>query len=312
MTGLFLEVMLPIALLVAAGGLWPVFARDLPADRLRVQLNRLVLFVFAPALMFSIAASTPITGELLAVPAIMALGMLAVGLLLFVLLYRSPLGANLTNGTRAALLLGGTFGNIFYLGYPIVTFLYGPEAGRYPAFVDMLCATPLLWTLGVWVALRLGRERGTRITEPFWRVLLRLPPVWAFVLGVAVNQSGLALEPLMRAAAWAGAATIPVMMFVVGLSIPWRHLRPGRALLVVTAVKLLVMPLVVWVFARTMLGTDQEATSAALIEAGLPTMLMAILMADRFGLDTRAAGLLIGWSTVLYWFTLPVWLWVIT
>ena len=36
-------------------------------------------------------------------------------------------------------------------------------------------------------------------------------------------------------------------------------------------------------------------------------MLMAILLADRFRLDTGAAALMIGWSTLLFGFTLPAW-----
>jgi len=40
-------------------------------------------------------------------------------------------------------------------------------------------------------------------------------------------------------------------------------------------------------------------------------MLMAILFADRFKLDTRAAALMTGWSTLLFWLTLPFWLWVL-
>lgn len=40
----------------------------------------------------------------------------------------------------------------------------------------------------------------------------------------------------------------------------------------------------------------------------MPTILVEILLADRFQLDTEAAGLMIGWSTLLFWFTLPLWL----
>jgi predicted permease len=51
------------------------------------------------------------------------------------------------------------------------------------------------------------------------------------------------------------------------------------------------------------------AARAAVVEATMPTMLMAILLADRFRLDNEAAALTIGWSTMLFWLTLPAWLW---
>jgi hypothetical protein len=307
---LFIEVMLPIVLLVAAGGLWPLLRRGPAAGVLRAALSQLVLYLFAPALMFSVAARAAITPELMAVPLLYAVGVLVVGALLYVLLYRSPLGAGLAAGTRATLLLAGMFGNVFFLGYPVLTTLYGIEGGRYAAFVDMLAATPLVWTLGVWIAVRLGRDGGSKGGESFWRTLLGLPPVWAFVLGVAANRTGTDVGLLVRVAGWIGAPTIPVMLFVTGLSIPWRELRPGRALLAVAAAKLVLMPLLVWLAAWATLGRASEAAHAALIEAGVPTMLMATVLADRFRLDTRTAGLMIGWSTVLYWVTLPVWLWI--
>lgn len=306
---MIVEVMLPIVALVAAGGLWAVRARGESTEALRAQLNRMVLYVFAPALMFSIASATAITAALLTVPLLLALGVALTGVLLYLLLYRSALGRNLSNPARAALMLSGMFGNVFYLGFPVTSFLYGAPGGLYAAFADMGAATPLLWSLGVWIATRLGSDRAAHAAHaPLWRVMGRQPPVWAFLIGVAAQQSGLELAPLVRATALIGQATIPVMMFVLGLSIPWTRLRPSAPILGVVAVKLAIMPLIVWAFAHWWFAPLSEAPRAAVIEAAMPTMLMGVLMADRFALDTRAAALMIGWSTVLFWFTLPLWL----
>jgi predicted permease len=306
---LVIEVMLPLAILVAAGGVWAARVTRWPAEALRAQLNRLVLYVFAPALMFSIAASTRLRVELLAAPLLVATGMLVTGALLYWFLYRSGMGRSLASPTRAALLLAGTWGNIFYLGFPVVTFLYGSPAGIYPAFVDMLVATPLLWSVGVWIATRLGHIGNEVPREHPLRAMLRLPPVWAFILGVAGQFLPLDLSALARAAGFIGQPTIPVMMLVLGLSIPWRALRPTRAILVTVAAKLVLMPLVVWGLAAWWFGPLPVAARAAVVEATMPTMLMAILLADRFRLDNEAAALMIGWSTMLFWLTLPAWLW---
>lgn len=304
---MIIEVMLPLAILTAAGGFWPALS-GMPAKTLRTQINNLALYVFAPALMFSIAAATRIDGALLSVPLLLVFGMLLTGALLYLLLYHTPLGAALPNRTRAALLLSGMFGNLMFLGYPVITFLYGPAAGKYPAFADMLASTPFLWSLGVWIATSLGSSGKAAARTPLWRAMFGLPPVWAFLLGIAYNQTGLDWPPLIRAAALIGQATIPVMLFVLGLSIPWRALRPGPALLAVAGVKLLVMPALIWALAWWLMGPLAEPQRAAVIEGAMPTMLMAVLVADRFHLDTEAAALMIGWSTLLFWLTLPLWL----
>jgi malate permease and related proteins len=67
-------------------------------------------------------------------------------------------------------------------------------------------------------------------------------PIWAFTLGFASQQLGLTYAPLVSAAQFVGQATIPVVMFVLGLTIPWRNLTPRPEILTAALVKLLVMP----------------------------------------------------------------------
>jgi hypothetical protein len=305
---LFLQVWLPIVLLVAAGGLWTRYRKEIaPAAQLRVQLNRLVVDVFAPPLLFALAAQAEITWDLLTVPLLVGSGLLANGLLLYLLLYHSPLGRDVKRPTRAAILLTGMFGNILFMGYPTLTFLYGDQGGSYAGFADVLAGTPLLWTLGVWIATRLGHEGNHGVS--LFRIVLRLPPVWGFVLGFAVNFAGIDIAPLVKAAKFMGQATIPIMLFALGLSIPWGDLKPCRQTMAAVAVKLLVGPIVVWAIARSTLGPLGDAQAAAVIETAMPTMIMAASFADRFGLDVRAAALTAAWSSVVFMLTLPLWIW---
>ncbi len=303
---LLLQVWLPIALLVAAGGLWVRFRPEFPAETLRIQLNRLVVDVFAPPLLFALSAQAEITPQLLTVPVITATGIAVSGGLLYLLLFRSRLGAAYGKPTRAAILLAGTFGNVLFMGYPTLTFLYGDHGGSYAAFADVLASTPILWTLGVWIATRLGHEGGHG--HSLFRIVLTLPPVWAFLLGFAVNFAGIEAVPLIKAAKLMGQATIPIMLFALGLSIPWGNLRPCPPVIAAVLSKLVVAPLVVWLLARQVFQPLHDAQVAALLEVAMPTMLMAASFADRFHLDARAAALTAAWSSLGFLVTLPVWI----
>jgi predicted permease len=303
---LLLQVWLPIALLVAAGGLWVRYRPDFRAATLRVQLNRLVVDVFAPPLLFALAAQAEITAQLLTVPLITASGIFIGGGLLYILLFRTPLAANFSRESKAAILLAGTFANVLFMGYPTLTFLYDDRGGSYAAFADILASTPLLWTLGVWIATRLGHEGGQG--QSLFRTVLTLPPVWAFLLGFAVNFAGLEVDPLIKAAKFMGQATIPIMLFALGLSIPWGNLRPCPPVLAAVGVKLMVTPLIVWGLIQAGFEPVAEAQAAALLEVAMPTMLMAASFADRFQLDARAAALTAAWSTLLFMVTLPLWI----
>ncbi|OYY61829.1 MAG: hypothetical protein B7Y50_02920, partial [Hydrogenophilales bacterium 28-61-11] len=101
---------------------------------------------------------------------------------------------------------------------------------------------------------------------------------------------------------------IPLMLFVLGLTIPWHDLRPQKAVFVSLAIKLVLMPLLALGLALALPGKLTEPAEAGVLEAAMPTMVMVIALADRFGLDTRLAGLIMGWSTLAGLVTLPFWL----
>jgi malate permease and related proteins len=303
---LLLEVMLPMALLVAAGAVW---RRSLGADGVRLvrsYISSITINLFAPALLFAAAASANITADLLSVPFLLALSVLFGFAVLYFLLFHTRLGANLAGTTRAGLLLCGTFGNVLFMGFPLLHFLFGDQGGRYAAFADMGAATPLLWSLGVWIAIRFGGQ-GKHQGNPV-KAWLMLPPVWSFMAGIAVSLMGLEIKPIINAAHFIGQPTVPVMLLMLGLSIPWSRLVPNHAVLTVAAFKLLVLPLVALLASLAWSGSLREAQIAAVIETGVPTMLMALSVADRYRLDVEMVALTIAWSTVLFLFTLPLWL----
>lgn len=302
---LMVQVMLPMSLLVGAGALWPRFFPDTDVEQMKTALNRLAMYLLYPCILFAVASTTPISRDLLSVPLLVGIASLAGGGILYLMLYRLRLWPHLDDRTRAALVLAGMFGNTFNVGVPVLVFFFGAAATSYAVFNDMLMTMPLVWSLGVWISTRLGSRDQTDQPSVF-RVMFSMPPIWAFLLGTASQQLGLSYEPLVNAARFIGQANIPVIIFVLGLTIPWRNLVPRTEILAAAAVKLLVMPLLVWLIAPQIFERMGEAQYAAIIEAATPSMMTALLLANRFRLDDGAAALLIGWSTILFWITLPL------
>ena len=319
---LAVEVMLPLSLLVAAGGLWTRWFPDTQVEWLRNQLSRLTMYLFYPAILCSVAMVTPITRELLAVPVVTALAAGTGGLCAYLLLYRTRFGARLPRRTRAVLVIGAMFGNTFNIGVPVLVFLHGEAALRYAVFNDMLMVMPLVWSLGVWISTRLGVDEpapasgaDTISQAPAQAltakrpnvvvVMMSMPPIWAFIAGATIQQAGLAHEPLVNAARMIGQPTIPVMLFVLGLTIPWNALVPRREVLAVTAIKLLVVPLAAFALGPLFFTGPSVAQYSATVLASVPVMLTLLMLADRFDLDASEAALFIGWSTIVFWLALP-------
>jgi len=303
---LAVQVMLPLTLLVAAGGFWPVIFPATQVAEMRTQLNRLVMYLFYPCILFAVAATTPIDASLLSVPLLVGIGTLISGFLIYALLYWTPVGHGVPDATRAILVVGGMFGNTFNIGVPVLQFFFGGEALRYAVFNDVLMTMPLVWSLGVWLCLHLGKGGQRATYGSVLKVTLSMPPLWAFALGFAVQQSGLSFPPLISAASMIGQATIPVVLFVLGLTVPWRKLVPRREILGTALVKLLLAPVIVWGAAHLLYPPPAQAQFAAVVEAATPAMMSGLLLADRFKLDHEAAALLIGWSTILFWLSLPL------
>ncbi|HTD90833.1 MAG TPA: hypothetical protein VK663_09230 [Burkholderiales bacterium] len=49
-----------------------------------------------------------------------------------------------------------------------------------------------------------------------------------------------------------------------------------------------------------------EAQYASVVEAATPAMMTTLLLAGRFKRDSATAGLMVGWTTLLFWVSLPV------
>lgn len=303
---LLAQVVFPMALLIAAGAIWRTRLSDGGIRAVRGYITVVTINLFAPALLFAAAASAKINANLLSVPLLLAGSMLLSGLPLYFLLFRTRFGGTCSQAARAGLLLCGMFGNVLFMGYPLLTHLYGEAGGRYAAFADMAAATPLLWTVGVWIAVRLGAQ--TTDTGHPLRQLFSLPPLWAFAAGVATAQLPIDSQPLIHAAHFIGQPTVPVMLLMLGLSIPWSRLVPSKPVLMVVGFKLLLMPLIAFLLAQALFPQFASAQRAAVLEAAVPTMLMALGIADRYGLDVEKVALTVAWSTVLFLLSLPVWL----
>ncbi|GIV54769.1 MAG: transporter [Candidatus Kapaibacterium sp.] len=288
---------------VGVGLAWR-WIRWLPAsEQVRGIIAGAVFTAFLPALTFrSMVLHAPVGSVLWKIPLIAALS-ISVALVGGWLFLRRP---GWSAPRRAALLLAAAFGNVTYLGIPILSAVVGVDRTFVAVLYDFAASTPLLWTLGVGVIALLTAD--TVSIQNVGRRLLVLPPLWAAGAGllwqVIVGQQ---LPPLLdHLSAFAGALVIPLMMFVLGLSLRWEYLRRWRELVGVAILKLLVVPAVA-LMAALLLGLDNRTACATVLEAGMPTMMLVLVVAERFALDSEAVASAIVVTTLASAATLPLW-----
>ena len=289
--------------LIACGVAWRYFAPGgVGSDKVREVATGLVYNLLLPALILSILWQAPLGISSIKISVLSALGIL-VSLVIAWLACRS---CRMPRGVTGAVILEAAFPNATYLGLPVLVSVFGDWAASIAIQYDLFASTPLLFTLGILLAQHFGQhDRG----ESVGYRLLRIPPLWAAVTAVILNLAGVPNpEALQQTLSLLGQSVIPLMLLVLGMSLRWEvlHIRRLPSVAVVLVIQLLLMPLVVWGGAE-ILSLKPDLLAPVVLEAAMPSMVIGVVICDRYGLDTGLYAAAVTVSTVLSLATLPMW-----
>lgn len=299
------KILFSFSLIVAAGYIWRFFnSGGLDRNRIRHALSVTVLHFFLPALAFNLVATSRIDRTFIAVPVAagaITLATLAAGMALYRL---TPWFRSLPRRTIGVLLLSSAFGNVTYLGLPVITETLGQEFGYVAILYDLLATTPILLTIGMLLAARYGSGAAVSIASSLGRVL-KLPPLWGVAAGIAAKVTGAAVpQVVLDAAQLMGRAVIPIMIFTVGLALEFKDIRRMPIALPALGIKLFAAPLLAYHAGKT-LGLSDNTLRGVVIEGAMPVMVLSLVIADEFELDVSLAAACIAVSTAASFFTLP-------
>lgn len=302
------DVLLRMTGLIALGVAWRVLRPGgLDGDTLRAAIATLVYYLLLPALVLKILWSTPLGLDSIRV-AVTAAAVVIAGWALGLLAAR---GLHLTRARTGALLLAAAFPNATYMGLPALDAALGPIGAGIAIQFDYFACTPILLTFGVVMSQRYGAG-GDGV--PAWLRLARVPPFWAALIGVCLNALGVALPDAAGGLLdTLGSGVVPLMLLALGMSLSWQALDRGTALAIipVLAIQLVLQPLLALALAGP-IGLTGDYRIGAILEAAMPSMVLGIVLCDRYGLDSRYYSLIVTISTALSLATLPLWLYLLT
>ncbi len=293
-------------MIIAAGYGWRFFnPGGIDRHKVRHALSVTVLHFFLPALAFGLVATARVDKSFIAVPltaaAVTLLGIAAA----FAVYKLLPWFRAVERPAFGVMVLATAFGNVTYLGLPVITEMLGPQLGYVAILYDLLAATPVLLTVGVFIAARYGSGEAVSLASSLRRVL-KLPPLWGVAAGIAVQAAGISVPQLiLDTATLMGKAVIPVMIFTVGLALDFRDMKRLPITLPALAIKLIAAPALAW-WLGSRLGLTDGVLKAVIIEGAMPVMVLSLVIADEFELDVPLAAVSIAVSTVALFFTMPV------
>ena len=180
-------VILHMTALIACGVFWRLIQPGgLDADTTRRVLTTLVYYLLLPVLVIQVLWKAPLGLSSFGIAAGAAAGVLA-SIALSTLICRSCKHDGKVTG---AVVLAASFPNATYMGLPVLESLYG-EIGRSIAIqYDLFACTPLLLTVGILIARIYGQSDNQ---SSLWLSMLKVPPLWAALVGVLINLSGIAM-----------------------------------------------------------------------------------------------------------------------
>ena len=267
--------------------------RGVLGENARSVLSALTFFVASPALLFDTLSKANVHDVFAAPLLVAAVGAVATAALFFVIvrfLLKRSLPESLTSSMSASL------ANSANLGIPIAVYVLGDASYVAPLLIFQLAFfTPLF-------LMALDATTSTHRTTPlsFVLMILRNPMIVGTGLGLTVAATGWQVPPLlMEPIHLIGGAAIPAMLLAFGMSL--NGSRPLQAAagrrtdtLLACGFKLVVHPLLAYLFARFALHLEDQALFAVVVTSALPTAQNVFVIATRY-----RTGLAVAKDTVL-------------
>lgn len=296
MTVLF-SIVLPIFALIGAG--WLARTCGWMGAAGAVEMNRFVVYLGIPALLFQVMAKASWTQ--LDQPGFIAafgLGCAVIYALTVVVCRRT--GSALPDASLNGLNAG--YANVGFIGFPLVVAAFG-QGSMTSATIAAIITVCVLFAVAITV-MELGLGDGSSAGKVVARVglsLVKNPMLLAPVLGACYADLG---PPLPAGAdrflSLLASAASPCALVSIGLFLADTRGRPRLpAVSILVALKLIGQPLLTWVLARWVFGLESTQTAIAVVLAALPTGTGPFMLANLYARDaTDTAGSILA-STVL-------------
>ena len=266
-----------IGAIIAAG--YVVGRIGLLGPHAQFVMSRLAFFVLMPCLLFHTIATAHIEtllSSMLWVSLVSAVTVALVAVLVFWLVLRRPL-ATTTVGALAS-----SYVNANNIGLPVAVYVLGEATAVVPVILlQLVVLAPLALTV-LDAATAGGGGWRARLAGPF-----RNPIIIASLVGLVCSAFRLELPtPVLEPFSLVGAAAVPLVLLSFGMSLhgaaPLRDPAIRADVIVASALKLVLMPVVAYVVARFVFGLGDQDVFVLTTLGALPAAQNVFNYAQRY------------------------------
>ena len=265
------------------------------------RLSNIIIDITCPALILSSTMGGKLPDRSLILP------LLGISLLTYVLLaiaaWTLPRWLTKKSEDRGTVGFALMFGNVGFIGYPIVGAIFGHEAVFYAAILNVV-NTLSVFTAGVMLV---NGERQRMAFQP--KILVSTPMISAY-LAILIVALGIDNIPsvISQPITMIGGITVPGALLIIGSSmsrLSWRMMLGSGVVYVTTAFRLLILPLLLYVIFRAM-GFDPLVVNINTLVIAMPVATYGTILCLRYGRDTALITEITFISTLLSVLTIPL------
>ncbi|MCU7939392.1 MAG: AEC family transporter [gamma proteobacterium symbiont of Bathyaustriella thionipta] len=271
------------------------------AENSLTVISSLVYYFMLPALILEILWLAPLMENSVYIATMAGGGVL--GSMLLAILF-SHFSTHLPRAAMGALILAASFPNATYMGLPVLEETFGSWSKSIALQYDVFACTPILLSLGIYIASSYGEQEKL---SKLLLSMLKVPAIWATILAITLNLNNVPMPEFFTGVFYKmGNTVIPLMLFSLGLSLRPQliSLHDIKPVLAITAIQLILMPFIVWSIGQT-LPISEIYLLPVVIEGGMPSMLLGLVLCNRYKLDTGLYASAVMVSSLVSLITLP-------
>jgi malate permease and related proteins len=282
-------------------------------ENLKEGIASLVFNITLPLLILSSFTSLDITMELLKNGFIViVLSFFSMFFLLF-MGHLSSLALRMRKESYSIHVLHTAFGNIVFLGFPLMNALFPGGQALFYATLFYLVSNSVMWTLGVGML-----DQSVSMTGRLKNLLN--PNTFAFITGIILMLTGVRLPAVIDIPfSGLGQTTNYLSMLYIGGMLAQTDIHgvfKRKMVYFLSVNKLIIAPFLLIIIFRTFLDLlslhiDPVAFSVVILQCGTPCMTIFVVLAKKFNADDAHAMENVFISTLLSLFTLPFLNWMI-
>jgi hypothetical protein len=279
-------------------------------EDVRFSISRIVFNITLPLLILTTVSSMEMTHEILVNGGWAAI----FSVLCFLIMYvAGKLSASLFDLPRRSAViheLHTMFGNIVFLGFPLIAALYPNKEALLYATIYYMVSSSMQWTYAVF---RLKGQKEVAWGERLSNLLN--PNTIAFLIGISLFLLQLHLPDMVHTPLSSiGRATSPLALLYIGSTLARTNVKGALKrgdIYLLSFNKLVLIPLILLLimnFAIGYLGVElgQMAKTIIVLESAMPCMSMIVIMAKAYGAADDRAAENVFLTTLLSLLTLPL------